>query len=126
MTTFPLLSVSRILTVSLALETLDDEPEWQHQLKEEAGDRERRESGDEADADPKNLSDAACHEARVANHARNRQPSWDQPGPEQQRTQEEARCLPVRVRARRQACRFRRATARAGLFSQSPRVPRRA
>lgn len=84
-----LLSVSRILTVGLALETLDDEPEWQHQLKEETGDHLWRESGDEADVDPEDLSDAPRHETRVADHARNRQPSRDHPGPEQQRTQEE-------------------------------------
>ena len=82
-------SVSHILTVGLGLETLDDEPEWQRQLKEETGDCERWESSDEADVDPEDFSDAPRHETRVADQARNRQPSGDQPGPEQQRTQEE-------------------------------------
>lgn len=77
-------SVSRILTIDLGLETLDDEPEWQRQLKEKAGDREI-----EADVDPEDFSDLSRHEKRVADQARNRQPSGDQPGPEQQRTQEE-------------------------------------
>src|SRR5579863_990372 len=81
--------VARLLTVGFGPETFDDEPEWQHQLKEETGDRERRESGDEADMDPEDLSDAPRHEKRVADQTRNRQPSGDQPGPEQQPTQEE-------------------------------------
>src|SRR5947199_8774213 len=79
-----LLSVSRILTVGLGLETLEEEPEWQHQLKEETGDREI-----EADVDPEDFSDLSRHEKGVADQARHRQPSGDQPRPEQQRTQEE-------------------------------------
>ena len=78
-------SVSRILTVGLGLETLDEEPEWQPQFKEDTGDREH-----EADVDPEDFSDAPHHETHVADQARNRQPAGDQPGPEQQRTQEEA------------------------------------
>ncbi len=79
-----LLSVSRILTVGLGLETLEEEPEWQHQLKEETRDREI-----EANVDPEDFSDLSRCETRVADHARNRQPCGDQPGAEQQRTQEE-------------------------------------
>src|SRR5579859_2985070 len=77
-------SASRILTVGIGPETLEDEPEWQHQFKEETGDREI-----EADVDPEDLSEAPRHETRVANQARNRQPSGDQPGSQQQPTQEE-------------------------------------
>ena len=57
-----------------------------------AGDREH-----EADVDPEDLGDAAHHENHVADKAANRQEAGDQPGPEQQRTQEQApdseRCL---------------------------------
>src|SRR3989441_9873122 len=38
--------------VGAGLETLEEEPEWQHQLKEESGDREI-----EADVDPEDFSD---------------------------------------------------------------------
>src|SRR5437588_6367477 len=80
-----LLSVSRILTVGLGLETLEEEPEWQRQLKEETGDRQI-----EADVDPEDFSDGPCREKWVADQARNRQPPGDQLGPEQQHTQEYA------------------------------------
>src|SRR3989440_4325000 len=77
-----LLSVSRILTVGLGLETLEEEPEWQHQLKEETGDREI-----EADVDPEDFSDGP-RQNRVADQSRNRQPAGDQLGPEQQQAEE--------------------------------------
>src|SRR2546427_10095643 len=71
--------------VGAGLETLEEEPEWQHQLKEETGDREI-----EADVDPEDFSDGPRHEKRGADQARNRQPPGDQLGPEQQQTQEYA------------------------------------
>src|SRR5258708_27882841 len=54
--------VSRLLTVGLGPETLDDEPEWQHQLKEETGDRERREISAEVGVDTEGDKQAARHE----------------------------------------------------------------
>src|SRR5437588_7536952 len=69
--------------VGLGLETLEEEPEWQHQLKEEAGDREI-----EADVEPEDFGDGPRHENRVADQARNRQPPGDQLSPEQQQAQE--------------------------------------
>src|SRR5207244_2076461 len=69
--------------VGCRLETLEEEPEWQHQLKEETGDREI-----EADVEPEDFGDRPSHENRVADQARNRQPPRDQLGPEQQQAQE--------------------------------------
>ena len=40
--------------------------------------------------DPEDFSDGPRHENRVADQARNRQEAGDQPGPEQQQTQEDA------------------------------------
>src|SRR6266702_8917959 len=57
----PLLSVSRILTVGLGLETLDEEPDCQSQFKESTRDREY-----EADMDPEDFSNEANQENRVA------------------------------------------------------------
>src|SRR5438132_7076509 len=69
--------------IGLGLETLEEEPEWQHQLKEETGDREI-----EADVDPEDFSDGPRHQNRVADQSRNRQPAGDQLGPEQQQAEE--------------------------------------
>src|SRR5256712_7204096 len=69
--------------VGAGLETLEEEPEWQHQLKEETGDREI-----EADVDPEDFSDGPRHKNRVADQSRNRQPPGDQLGPEQQHAEE--------------------------------------
>src|SRR5438445_9816376 len=69
--------------VGCRLETLEEEPEWQHQLKEETGDREI-----EADVEPEDFGDRPRNENRVADQARKRQPPRDQLGPEQQQAQE--------------------------------------
>src|SRR5947209_8127569 len=69
--------------VRLGLETLDDEPDRQHQLEEHARDREQG-----ADVDPEDFCDAPHYENRVADQARNRQEPGDQPGPEHQRAEE--------------------------------------
>src|SRR6266550_1133858 len=69
--------------IGLGLETLEEEPEWQHQLKEETGNREI-----EADVDPEDFGDRPRNEYRVADQARNRQPPGDERGPEQQQAQE--------------------------------------
>src|SRR5881227_2621700 len=69
--------------IGLGLETFEEEPEWQHQLKEETGDREI-----EADVEPEDFGDRPSNENRVADQARNRQPPRDQLGPEQQQAQE--------------------------------------
>src|SRR5256885_8240333 len=69
--------------VGAGLETLEEEPEWQHQLKEETGDREI-----EPDVDPEDFGDRPRNENRIADQARNRQPPGDQLGPEQQQAQE--------------------------------------
>src|SRR5438876_10279779 len=55
--------------IGLGLEALEEEPEWQHQLKEETGDREI-----EADVEPEDFGDRPRNENRVADQARNRQP----------------------------------------------------
>src|SRR5438105_11189459 len=52
-------------SVRLRLETFEEEPEWQHQLKEETGNREI-----EADVDPEDFRDGPRHENRVADQAR--------------------------------------------------------
>src|SRR2546430_12957697 len=69
--------------IGLGPETLEEEPEWQHQLKEETGNREI-----EADVDPEDFSDGPRHQNRVADQSRNRQPAGDQLGPEQQQAEE--------------------------------------
>src|SRR5438445_8418339 len=58
--------------IGLGLETLQEEPEWQHQLKEENGDREI-----EADVEPEDFGDCPRNENRVADQARNRKPRGD-------------------------------------------------
>src|SRR5437016_1976057 len=69
--------------IGLGLEALEEEPEWQHQLKEETGDREI-----EADVETEDFRDGPGDENRVANQARSRQPPRDQLGAEQQQAQE--------------------------------------
>src|SRR6267154_164354 len=69
--------------IGLRLETLEEEPEWQHQLKEETGDREIQ-----PDVDSEDFCDGPRHEDRVADQARKRQPPRDQLSPEQQQAQE--------------------------------------
>src|SRR5437870_11283015 len=76
-------SDSGLPLIGLRLETLEEEPEWQHQLKEETGDREI-----EPDVDPEDFGYRPSNENRVADQARNRQPPRDQLGPEQQQAQE--------------------------------------
>src|SRR6266513_4704416 len=76
-------SDSGLPLIGLRLETLEEEPEWQHQLKEETGDREIQ-----PDVDPEDFGDRPRNENRVADQARNRQPPGDQLGPEQQQAQE--------------------------------------
>src|SRR5881227_60064 len=58
--------------IGLGLEALEEEPEWQHQLTEETGDREI-----EADVEPEDFGDRPRNENRVADQARNRQPPGD-------------------------------------------------
>src|SRR5438105_11714627 len=65
-------NIDGLSSVGVGLETLEEEPEWQHQLKEETGDREI-----EADVDSEDFRDGPRHENRVANQARNRQPPGD-------------------------------------------------
>src|SRR5256714_2467643 len=69
--------------IGVGLETLEEEPERQHQLKEEPGNREIQ-----ADVDPEDFSDGPRHENRVADQSRNRQPPGDQLGPEEQQAKE--------------------------------------
>src|SRR5256885_17066731 len=69
--------------VGAGLETLEEEPERQHQLKEETGNREIQ-----ADVDPEDFSDGPRDENRVADQSRNRQPPGDQLGPEEQQAKE--------------------------------------
>src|SRR5207302_10557840 len=69
--------------IGLGLETLEEEPEGQHQLKKETGDGEIQ-----TNVDPEDFSDGPRHENRVADQARNRKPPWDQLGPEQQQAEE--------------------------------------
>src|SRR5438309_3281281 len=69
--------------IGVGLETLEEEPERQHQLKEETGNREIQ-----ADVDPEDFSDGPRHENRVADQSRNRQPPGDQLGPEEQQAKE--------------------------------------
>src|SRR6266550_6200064 len=69
--------------IGLGLKTFEEEPEWQHQLKEETGDGEI-----EADVEPEDFGDRPRNENRVAYQARNRQPVRDQLGPEQEQAQE--------------------------------------
>src|SRR5438309_539129 len=69
--------------IGLGMKTFEEEPEWQHQLKEETGDREI-----EADVKPEDFGDRPRNENRVADQARNRQPPRDQLGPEQEQAQE--------------------------------------
>src|SRR2546429_2942238 len=69
--------------VGCRLETLEEEPERQPEVKEETGDREI-----EADVEPEDFGDRPSNENRVADQARNRQPPRDQLGPEQQQAQE--------------------------------------
>src|SRR6266513_5192935 len=76
-------NIDGLSSVGVGLETLEEEPEWQHQLKEETGDREI-----EADVDPEDFGDRPRNENRVADQARNRQPPGDQLGPEQQQAHE--------------------------------------
>src|SRR2546427_2786392 len=76
-------SDSGLPLIGLRLETLEEEPEWQHQLKEKTGDREIQ-----PDVDPEDFGDRSRNENRVADQARNRQPPGDQLGPEQQQAQE--------------------------------------
>jgi hypothetical protein len=71
--------------VGVGLETLDDEPETQPHFKQSTGDQEN-----EADGDPEDLSDGTRRVKHVTNYAQTRQSSGDQPGPEQQQTQEYA------------------------------------
>src|SRR3982074_2498391 len=56
-------------SVGLGLKSFEEDPEGQHQLKENPWNREV-----EADVDPKDFSDGSCHEKGVADQARNRQP----------------------------------------------------
>src|SRR5205823_2636391 len=76
-------SDSGLPLIGLGLETFEEEPEWQHQLKEETGDREI-----EADVEPEDFGDRPRNENRVADQARNRQPPRDQLVPEQEQAQE--------------------------------------
>src|SRR5437667_12512793 len=54
--------------VDVGLETLDEEPRWQADFKEDPGNREH-----EADMDAEDFSDHSHHETHVANQAANRQ-----------------------------------------------------
>src|SRR5437868_12760347 len=65
-------SDSGLPLIGLGLETFEEEPEWQHQLKEETGDREI-----EADVEPEDFGDRPRNENRVADQSRNRQPPGD-------------------------------------------------
>src|SRR5438477_6422014 len=65
-------NIDGLSSVGIGLETFEEEPEWQHQLKEETGDREI-----EADVEPKDFGDRPRNEYRVADQARNRQPPGD-------------------------------------------------
>src|SRR5205823_7389513 len=76
-------NIDGLSSVGVGLETLEEEPEWQHQLKEETGDREIQ-----ADVDPEDFSDGPRHQNRVADQSRNREPPGDQLGAEQQQAQE--------------------------------------
>src|SRR2546423_6986751 len=65
-------SDGRLPLIGLGLEALEEEPEWQHQFKEETGDREI-----EADMEPEDFGDRPRNENRVTDQARNRQPPGD-------------------------------------------------
>src|SRR5919201_2371144 len=78
--------------IDLGVETLDEEVDREPQLEHDAGDRRLY-----ADVDPEDLGDHAGHQDRVADQARNREPSRDEPRPEEQCAEEDGpeskRCL---------------------------------
>src|SRR5207245_11436946 len=66
----------------LGLETREEEPERQRQLKEDPGDREIQ-----TDVDREDFRDGSYHEDRIADQARDRQPPRHQLSPEEEQAQ---------------------------------------